>query len=48
MRRHDDFDENHDQNRQAFAGFGSRARLNFADINPTEAPPEKVRGFFIA
>jgi len=42
-------DENHDENQKASAGFGSRARLKFsAASTSTEAPPEKVRGFFIA
>jgi hypothetical protein len=46
--RHDDDRENHDQNRQALAGFGSRARVKSAIASSEpEAPPEKVRGFFI-
>jgi hypothetical protein len=46
--RHDDR-ENHDQNRKALGGFGSRARLK---VNSRSSEPKprlmKVRGFFIA
>ena len=46
--RNDDDRQNHDQSRKTFAGFGSRARVVERSHHRTEAPPEKVRGFFIA
>jgi hypothetical protein len=46
---HDDDRENHHEYRQALAGFGRRARVELAIASSEpEAPPEKVRGFFIA
>jgi hypothetical protein len=48
LQLHDDDRENHHENRQALAGFGSRARVELAIASSEpEAPPEKVRGFFI-
>ncbi|MBV9457265.1 MAG: aspartate-semialdehyde dehydrogenase [Bradyrhizobium sp.] len=45
---HDDR-ENHDQNQKALGGFGSRARVKVnGRHHPNRAPPDQVRGFFIA